>query len=222
MLGSALQVRLQVSLRIIETSQEREMKRASVCAVFAGLASSVMAGGASLTIVPSVSTYDTSGGAATITASVYGDAGFGTHILGGAFGLEWSHTGGTVVSDVTWASAAWSSFNTDPGYAGGNSYDQIVYGQLVIPGIFPPAAGSENGSLIGSFTITLIRQENINFQLVAGDPFTIEGVDEVTGNTMSTGADITLGGMSIGIPAPGAVSMLGLGGLVLARRKREC
>jgi len=196
------------------------MKRARICAAFAGTASTAFAGVPSLTIVPSSTWYDVSSGSATITATVYGDAGFGTHILGGAFGLEWSHTGSTVLSDISWTPAAWSVFNTDPGYAGGNSYNQIVFGQLVIPGIFPPAPGSENGSAIGSFTITLIRQNIVDFQLIAGSPFTIEGVDDVTGATASNGSNLVLGGMRIGIPTPGALSMLGLSGLLVSRRRR--
>jgi hypothetical protein len=150
---------------------EREMKTIALAAV-AGLATVATAGGPSLTIVPSAMTVDTSGGAATVTMTVFGDAAFGTHLLGGAFGVAGSGDTG-VVQGMSWANAAWSAFNTDGGYAGNGSYNDVVFGQLVIPGIFPPAPGSENGSAIGSFTVTVDGAGTVDFQLTAGSPFTL-------------------------------------------------
>jgi MYXO-CTERM domain-containing protein len=194
------------------------MKTIALAAV-AGLATVATAGGPSLTIVPSAMTVDTSGGAATVTMTVFGDAAFGTHLLGGAFGV--SASGDSVVTGMSWANAAWSAFNTDGGDAGNGNYNDVVFGQLVIPGIFPPAPGSENGSAIGSFTVTLDGAGTVDFQLTAGSPFTLEGVDANSGATQNDGGNISLGTASItAVPAPSAMALLGLGGLVAGRRRR--
>jgi hypothetical protein len=137
--------------------------------------------------------------------TVFGDAAFGTHLLGGAFGVAGSGDTG-VVQGMSWANAAWSAFNTDGGYAGNGSYNDVVFGQLVIPGIFPPAPGSENGSAIGSFTVTVDGAGTVDFQLTAGSPFTLEGVDDVSGATQNDGGSISLGSTSINVvPAPSAM-----------------
>jgi glycine dehydrogenase len=93
------------------------------------------------------------------------------------------------------------------------------------PGIFPPAPGSENGSAIGSFTVTLdpgVGDFLIDFQLVAAEPFTLETVDAVSGQTFqSSNGNLFLGSASIGIlPSPGAMAVFGLGGLLASRRRR--
>ena len=122
---------------------------------------------------------------------------------------------------MAWTAADWSAFNTDGGYAGNGSYNAVVFGQLVIPGIFPPAPGSENGSAIGSFQVTVDGMGMVDFQLTAGSPFTLEGVDSVTGATQNDGGAVSLGSTSINVvPAPSAMALLGLGGLVAGRRRR--
>ena len=188
-----------------------------VCASVAGLASVAAAQNFSLSLVPNVSTIEPGG---AFTLSVYGDADVGTHLLGGAFSLE---SNGECITSMQWTNAAWSSFNTDGGFAGNGDYNQVVFGQLVIPGIFPPAPGSELGSLIGTFTVQLdpgLGDVWIDFQLVAGSPFTLETVDAATGQTFqSNGGSLSLGSASVGlIPAPGALTILGFGGLLAARR----
>ena len=197
------------------------MKTAAVImACAAGLASTAAAQNFSLALVPGVSTLDPSGG--TFTLSVYGDADVGSHLLGGAFSLE---SNGDCITDMQWNPAAWSAFNTDGGYAGNGDYNEVVFGQLVIPGIFPPAAGSELGGLIGSYTVTLdplLGDISLDFALVAGQPFTLETVDSVTGETFqSSSGNLSLGSTSIVVvPTPGALAMLGLGGLAASRRRR--
>lgn len=186
----------------------------------AGLASQAMAQNFSLTLASSFATLDPSGG--TFTVTVYGDADVGTHMLGGAFSLV---SNGDCISNMQWTPASWSVFNSDGGYAGSGDYNDVIFGQLVIPGIFPPAPGSELGSAIGSFTMTLdplIGDIQIDFELVAGQPFTLETVDAVTGQTyQSSSGNLSLGSLSLGvIPAPGTLAMLGLGGLAAARRRR--
>lgn len=191
-----------------------------LAAAIAGSASSVLAQDFSLSLTSNVGTISPSGG--SFTVSVYGDADVGTHILGGAFSLV---SNGECISSMDWTPAAWSAFNTDGGFAGNGDYNQVIFGQLVIPGIFPPAAGSELGSLIGSFNVVLdpfVGDVNIDFDLVAGDPFALETVDDVTGETFqSLSGNLSLGSLTIRvIPSPSALSVLGLSGLVVSRRRR--
>ena len=195
------------------------MKTIAFAAV-AGLAAAASAQDFSLTLVPSAMTVDTSMGAATFTVTAYGDASVGTHILGGAFGIAAS-SGADTVQDMSWANAAWSAFNTDGGYAGNGNYNQVVFGQLVIPGIFPPAAGSELGSAIGSFTVTVDGAGTLVLDMTAGSPFSLESVDAVSGATANDGGSASLGSATINVvPAPSAMALLGLGGLVAGRRRR--
>jgi hypothetical protein len=163
---------------------------------------------------------DISGGAVTITMTVFGDAGFGSHMLGGAFGV--ANSGDVISSSMSWTAAAWSQFNTDGGDAGNGNYNTVVFGQLVLPPVFLPGAGSENGGAIGSFTVVIDAAGTANFDLTAGSPFTLEGVDATTGATQNDGGNISLGSASVTaiVPAPSAMALLGLGGLVAGRRRR--
>ncbi len=195
------------------------MKKTITGIAFAGLASTVMAQNFSLSLVPSFTNIAPGG---SFTLSVYGDADIGTHLLGGAFSLE---SNGECISSMQWTNAAWSVFNTDNGYAGNGDYNQVIFGQLVIPGIFPPAPGSELGSLIGTFTVQLdpgIGDFVIDFQLLAGTPFTLETVDAVTGETFRDPiGNLTLGSARVAlIPAPAAMPLLLGGGLIATRRRR--
>ena len=194
------------------------MKLAQI-ALLAGFTSSALAQNFSLSIVLSSLTADTSAGSAIVTATVYGDADIGTHILGGSFALE---SNSQMVQNMTWTPASWSAFNTDNGYAGNGNYNTVVYGQLVIPGIFPPAPGSELGGEIGSFEITLAGFGLAEFQLVAGLPFTLETVDEFTGSLYNdTTGSLSLGSASVtALPAPGVIPLLAFGGFHLSRRRR--
>ncbi|MHA7812297.1 MAG: hypothetical protein ACX94C_02730 [Phycisphaerales bacterium] len=192
-----------------------------ILAAVAGCATAAVAQNFSLTFVPSVTSVGL--GTATFTATVYGDADTGSHLLGGAFSVQAS--GATqFVQDMTWNPASWSQFDTDNGYAGQGNYNQVVFGQLVIPGIFPPAPGSELGSAIGTFEFTIASgysNQIIEFELVAGSPFTLETVDSVSGDTFqSSNGNLTLGAFRIGLPTPGTASLLAFGGLMATRRRR--
>lgn len=184
-----------------------------------GLATAASAQHFSLSIVPSVSTFDTSGGPAIITATVYGDADVGTHLLGGSFSMV---SNSQNVQNITWVPAAWSVFNTDGGYAGSGNYNGVIFGQLVIPGIFPPAPGSELGAEIGSFEFTLTGIGEVRFDLIPGTPFTLESVDEFTGSQYNdTVGTLSLGSASVTmLPAPGVTPLLAFGGFHLSRRRR--
>ncbi len=146
-------------------------------------------------------------------------------MLGGGFSLE---SNSEHVIDMTWTPASWSQFNEDGGYIGNGNYGQVVFGQILlpIPGFDQPAAGSELGSLIGTFEVEYeFVSGNLffDFQLVGSSPFTFETID--VGNNLETMQDIDgnleLGGFSIlACPTPSTIALFGIGGMAVARRKR--
>lgn len=184
----------------------------------AGFASQTSAQNFVLTIVPSSTTIADGD---SFSLSVYGNADVGTHLLGGAFSLN---SDNAVIDSITWNPAAWSQFNTDGGYAGNGNYNQVIFGQLVIPGIFPPAPNSELGSLIGAFQVNTVAGGvgYVDFHLIAGSPFTLESVDSITGHTFqSSTGDLTLGSTSVLVyPTPGVLSGFAVCALVRTRRRR--
>lgn len=195
------------------------MKNAVALIAVAGIASVAAAQNFSLSMTPSASSV-AEGGSFTVT--VFGDADQGTHLLGGAFILT---SGSALIDSMTWSPAAWSTFNTDGGYAGGGDYNEVIFGQLVIPGIFPPAPGSENGSAIGSFQVNLAASGfgDIDLQLAASTgPFSLQTVDSVTGDLYDNASgQLSLGSARVTVtPAPSALALLGLGGLAAGRRRR--
>ncbi len=195
------------------------MKNAVALIAVAGIASIAAAQNFSLSIDSSASMV-AEGGSFTLT--VYGDADQGTNILGGAFSLT---SGSALVSSMAWTPAAWSAFNTDNGYAGNGDYNRVVFGQLVLPPVFPPAAGSELGGAIGSFQVNLAASGTgvIDFQLVADTgAFTLQTVDAVSGALYDNSqGQLSLGSASVTVtPAPSALALLGLGGLAAGRRRR--
>ncbi len=201
------------------------MKNAVCMLAVAGLVGAAGAQNFSLSIAGAPATIDNSSGAVTITIDIIGDADVGTHMLGGAFAIE--ATGAILSTGMTWNPAGWSSFNTDGGYAGNGSYNQVIFGQLVIPGVPPfdvPATGSELGNAIGSFQIVigqgLYGLMHLNF--IAQEPFTLEVLDLAAGESYrSSAGNLTLNGVEILIyPTPSSLALLGLGGLAASRRRR--
>jgi len=198
------------------------MKYAMTTIALAGLTMTAGAQNFSLNLVPSIT--DIHQGS-VFTIDIYGDADVGTHMLGGAFALE---SDGQCITDMQWNSASWSAFNTDGGFAGEGDYNEVIFGQLIIPNVPPfdvPAPGSELGSLIGSFTVFLdqnIGDTSITFQLVEASPFSLETVDIITGETFqSSDGNLSLGSVTItGIPTPGTISIFGGLGLLACRRRR--
>lgn len=200
------------------------MKNTVALIALAGIASVASAQNFELSIVPS-STAVAEG--ESFTLSIFGDADVGTHLLGGAFTLT---SDSALVSGMSWTNAAWSAFNTDGGYAGNGNYNQVIFGQLAIPDLFPPAPNSELGSLIGTFQVDLISPAggasgNINFQLGNGTPFTLQTIDMNTGALPRDidGGNLILGSASVTVgtvPAPSALALLGLGGIAAGRRRR--
>jgi len=198
------------------------MKKSSIVLALAGLATLANAQEFSLSITGAPSSIDTTSGA-TFTVDVVGDADVGTHMLGGSLGLI---STGFNVENIVWTPASWSSFNTDGGYAGGGIYNQVIFGQLVIPGLPPfdvPAVGSELGHAIGSFQVQ-IGPTFVGFaslELVAMDPFSLQVLDIATGEVFDnrTG-NLTLNGAEFWLPTPSSLALLGFGGLAASRRRR--
>lgn len=195
------------------------MKNAVFVLAIAGLALTSSAQEFSLSISGAPASFGSTG---TFTFDIIGDASVGTHMLGGSFALE---TNNPQISNIVWTPASWSAFNTDGGFAGNGNYNPVIFGQLVIPGVPPfdvPAPGSELGSVIGSFQITLSFFIGIiELNLVAQSPFTLEVFDVSTGETFQSSPDnLTLNGATVFTPSPSTLGLFGMGGLVAARRRR--
>ena len=198
------------------------MKRTTISvACLAGMASVCAAQNFSLTLVPSVQTLDTSGGAVTMTISVIGDADVGEYIAGGMFAIQ---TDNDSIIDMQWSPADWSFFNHDGGFAGNGNYNPTIFAQFFTGGPFPPPPDSLLGSPIGSFLITIAAQSTgqASMNILPGEPFTIQTGDWVSGALYnSNDGNLTLNGTTLTfVPAPGAVSLLAFASVFVARRRR--
>lgn len=205
----------------------RTKRNAMVALACAGIAASANAQQFSLSIVPAFTSF----ASGPMTVDIYGDASVGTHMLGGAFGLQIDTLCGADISNITWRNAEWSAFNSDSGYSGGGAYDQVIFGQLVLPDQPPfdvPASGSELGMRIGSFVIEFDDSGEFpgmyGLRLVAQDPFSLEVIDIDTGETFSSAqGELVLNGATVVgtlCPSPSSCALLGLAGLGAARRRR--
>jgi hypothetical protein len=206
------------------------MKIALGMIALAGLANIASAQSASLSIVSSAATIDTFGGSASFTVSVYADVDFGTAIAGGEFALDGTGPANSVASMVG-ASAAWGELGfQDNGYAGDADYNGMIFGQLIFPPFINPAAESMigNGSvLLGTVTIVIdpLTCGVWDWSTAAGSgDFMLEIYTDDGGAgvfTQLTADDISMGSVSVFmIPAPSSIALIGLGGLIGARRRR--
>lgn len=162
-----------------------------------------------------------------VELNVYGDAIVGTHMVGGAFALN---SGSASITSMRWIPADWSMFNTDGGYAGNGNYNEVIFGQILIPDVPPfdtPAPGSGLGNLIGTFEIDFYHPGAdgiIDFQLVAGDPFSLQVFDVHTGEFYNdSGVDLELGSFRLyATPSPSSASLIAIaGGFVACKRRRS-
>ena len=189
---------------------------------FAGLATSAVAQDFSLSIWGPTELSE----GAVFTIDIIADASVGTHMLGGGFSLVTTF-GESLIENIVWTPAHWSAFNTDNGFDGNGSHQGVIFGQIVIPDLPPfnvPATGSELGQSIGSFQITLGNFNGVSafrMELVAADPFSLEVIDSVSGETFqSADGNLQLGSFTIVFPAPSSLALLGFGGLAVGRRRR--
>jgi hypothetical protein len=176
---------------------------------------------------------DTAGDMTSFTLSVWADTDFGTAVAGGGFTLNAVGGAGTV-TDMVASVPAWGALGfQDNGHAGDGNQAGLIFGQLIFPPFIPAAAESMLGNgpvLVGTFTVTIAENSPdglIEWTVGGGlgssvlEIFTDDG--GAGSFTQLTEADIDFGSVSvlIGIiPAPSAMALLGLGGLVAGRRRR--
>ena len=204
-----------------------EMKNAIALAAVAGIASAAAAQTATLNIVASQSVVN-SQVTNMITLSVYGSADFGTHIAGG--GVQLSAAGGAgVVGAMGVGVEAWGAIGfADQGDAGDGNYTGVVFGQLIFPPLFPPAPESDfsNGEvLLATFTVEILAgsagQIDWSSAAVASAGGVVLNIFDAGDNSATDVTAANFGGASVTVvPAPSAMALLGLGGLVAGRRRR--
>jgi len=208
------------------------MKNALTLIAVAGIASVASAQSASLTLVPSMTSIDSSTNT-MLSLEVWGDADFGTAISGGGFALT-AAGGAGVVSSMSVSVPTWAGLGfADGGDGGDGNYNGVVFGQLIFPPFLPadPASMLANGPvLLATFDVTIAANSSglVDWSTAdsAGD-FTLEIYTDDGGIgqfDQLQGSSIDFGGARVsvtnGVPAPSAMALLGLGGLVAGRRRR--
>ncbi len=202
------------------------------CLAIAGLASAAIAGPAfdtfSLTMVQQDEVNDFTG-PLTIMIDIFGDSSFGTHYIAANFGM--TTDGHEDVSDIRWSPADWTYINSPGEYDGAGSFTGILTGQIVLFDIgfsSLPEEGSELGGLLGSFQIDfdegLHSDLDLSFLSNLGG-VTLQTVDvDLENRTAETEHDLNgeliLNGLTISVPSPSAMALLGFGGLAATRRRR--
>ncbi len=203
------------------------MKNALALIAVAGIASAATAQNGSLSMTSSAMTVDSTT-TTSFTLSVYADADFGSAIAGGGFSL--SAVGGAgIVTDMVGSTPDWAALGfEDQGHAGDGNYTGLIFGQLIFPPFIPAAPESMLGNgpvLIGTFAVTIAADSAgvIDWSTGGGvGPFVLEVfTDDGGAGTMTQLTDLDFGGVSVNVvPAPSAMALLGLGGLVAGRRRR--
>ena len=203
------------------------MKNALALIAVAGIASAATAQNGSLSMTSSAMTVDSTT-TTSFTLSVYADADFGSAIAGGGFSL--SAVGGAgIVTDMVGSTPDWAALGfQDNGHAGDGNYNGLIFGQLIFPPFIPAAPESMLGSgpvLVGTFAVTIAADSAgvVDWSTGGGvGPFVLEVfTDDGGAGTMTQLTDLDFGGVSVNVvPAPSAMALLGLGGLVAGRRRR--
>ncbi len=192
---------------------------------YATLTTTIYAQDFSLSIIPSTTDVGLNH-PLSFNLNIYGDSSAGTHLLGGAFLLIETENGDGIDS-ISWHPADWSSFNTDNGYSGNGVHNQVIFGQLVIPNVPPfdiPAEGSELGERIGTFIVNTSSTPHngyYSFQLLAGNPFTLETYSEVTGESFnSSNGNLHLGSTRVfSTPSPSTLAIFLFAGIATRRNR---
>ncbi len=199
-------------------------KQHIIAMTLAGIAVSVS--GHEFSLIVSATATDIGLSGTYVELNVYGDASVGTHMVGGAFSLS---SDSSSITSMRWVPADWSMFNSDGGYAGNGNYNEVVFGQLLIPNAPPfdmPAPGSDLGNLIGTFMVNFLDPGSdgiIDFQLLAGNQFTLEVIDEHIGEFYNDlGNDLELGSFRLyATPSPSSVALIAIaGGIMTCKRRR--
>ena len=205
------------------------MKNTIVLAAVAGIASAAAAQSGSLTLVPSVTTIDSSV-STSFTMSVYANADFGTHIAGGAFSL--ANAGGAgIVTDMDFASVGWGEGGeNDRGHDADGNYTGVVFGQIIIPAFNlqpSPDSAIDGDVFVGSFMVTIAAGSEGLIDWTTGvdgiSPFVLEIYDagDESSTSLLNGDFDGHGGARVNVvPAPSALALLGLGGIAAGRRRR--
>jgi len=197
-----------------------------LCAV-AGCVSAAAGQTGSLNIVASQTVIDTTV-SSVLTLSVFASADFGTHIAGGGFALA-AVGGGGIVQDMDGEAVLWAQpGDNDRGHLGDGNYRGFVFGQFTILPNFPPAPESELGAgavHVVTFTVELAAfQYGVIEWTVTTDPFSppeFLGIFDSNTNSTTLISDVAFGSVQISVvPAPSALALVGLGGLVVGRRRR--
>lgn len=206
------------------------MKNAIALIAVAGLAGAASA--QSLNISSTATTLDTSGGDVVFTISISANADFAGEAINGAIiGLGASGdnagvaTNGIAINHPGWGTP---TFNTDAGGDGNDGHNGMGFGQL--GGILPTAPDSLLSAApvdLGSFQITVAAgsEGTLSYSLTQPNQnLFIETYDSnlaAPGTTQFQLSQIDVGGITVNfVPAPSALAMLGLGGLVAGRRRR--
>ncbi len=195
-----------------------------VCMTLAGLATAASAQSGGLSLVPGVTTLDSTV-TTVFTLGVYANADFGTHVFGGGFNLINSGDAGTITS-MEFTHASWGEFGgNDFGHAGNGNHDGIRFGQFFIPGLTPPLPDSalQDGQLlIGTFEVTIAAGAGGIIEwttaLNPGSTSLVEIFDSADNST--TQLQGSHGSARIVLPAPSSAAILGIGGLIAGRRRR--
>ena len=211
------------------------MKNAIALAAVAGIASAAAAQTASLSIVASQSVVDSTM-TSSITLSVYADADFGTHVTGAAITMGAAGGAGVVdsMSANAYGTSDWQALGFDDfGDGGDGNHNGLVLGQVVFLPFIQPAAESALGNgpvFLGSFTVGIVANSSgiVDWTVGGGiGTFALELIDvnanpgdNPPGETFQIAAPDFGSARVTVVPAPSAMAVLGLGGLVAGRRRR--
>ncbi|MFK7760177.1 MAG: PEP-CTERM sorting domain-containing protein [Phycisphaerales bacterium] len=209
------------------------MKNAIALAAVAGIASAAAAQSGSLSIVASQSVVDSTA-TSSITLQIFGDADFGTHLTGAAFMLNAEGGAGVVDSISLDSVGAWGALGQDSfGDAGDGNHAGVIMGQITFLPFIQPDAASALGAgpvLLATMNVSIaaLSAGDVTWTLAGGiGTFALEVID-VNANPLGNppGEITALAAPSFGsatvsvVPAPSAMALLGLGGLVAGRRRR--